>query len=123
MFYVIRAHNEMKKPYLLLFALAAMALVIPPSILDVLFQFNFVISILVLLAAFFYNRQRYLIFFPTVIFMATLLRLALNLASTRFVLLDGHSGIDAAGQVIQTFAYGVVGRHLTLGLCLFVVFN
>ncbi len=105
----------------LLIMLAMMMLPLPPILLDVLFTFNIVLSLLVLLVAM--NTLRPLDFavFPTVLLAATLLRLALNIASTRVVLLHGHQGGDAAGKVIEAFGEVVIGGNYAVGLVVFLI--
>jgi flagellar biosynthesis protein FlhA len=105
----------------LLIMLAMMMLPLPPLLLDILFTFNIVLSLLVLLVAM--NTMRPLDFavFPTVLLAATLLRLALNIASTRVVLLHGHQGGDAAGKVIEAFGEVVIGGNYAVGLVVFLI--
>jgi flagellar biosynthesis protein FlhA len=105
----------------LLIMLAMMMLPLPPILLDILFTFNIVLSLLVLLVAM--NTLRPLDFavFPTVLLAATLLRLALNIASTRVVLLYGHQGGDAAGKVIEAFGEVVIGGNYAVGLVVFLI--
>jgi flagellar biosynthesis protein FlhA len=108
-------------PVLIVMVLAMMVLPLPPFILDVLFTFNIAISILVLLVS--VNTRRPLDFavFPTVLLLTTLLRLSLNIASTRVVLLEGHTGPDAAGKVIEAFGHFLVGGNYTVGLTVFII--
>ena len=98
-------------PVLILMLLAMMVLPLPPLALDLLFTFNIALSLMVLLAAVYALRPLDFAVFPTILLIATLLRLALNLASTRVVLLEGHTGTDAAGKVIQAFGDFVVGGN------------
>ncbi|MCC6535486.1 MAG: flagellar biosynthesis protein FlhA [Burkholderiales bacterium] len=108
-------------PLLIVMVLAMMVLPLPPFLLDVLFTFNIAISILVLLVA--VNTRKPLEFavFPTILLVTTLLRLSLNIASTRVVLLEGHTGPDAAGKVIEAFGHFLVGGNYTVGLTVFVI--
>jgi flagellar biosynthesis protein FlhA len=108
-------------PALIVAVLAMMVLPLPPFLLDVLFTFNISLSILVLLVA--VNTRRPLEFavFPTVLLVTTLLRLSLNIASTRVVLLEGHTGPDAAGKVIEAFGHFLVGGNYTVGLTVFII--
>jgi flagellar biosynthesis protein FlhA len=108
-------------PILIVMLLAMMVLPLPPLALDVLFTFNIALSLLVLLASVYALRPLDFAVFPTILLIATLLRLALNLASTRVVLLNGHTGADAAGQVIQAFGNFVVGGNYTVGLVVFSI--
>lgn len=108
-------------PILILMLLAMMVLPLPPLALDVLFTFNIALSLMVLLAAVYALRPLDFAVFPTILLIATLLRLALNLASTRVVLLEGHTGTDAAGKVIQAFGDFVVGGNYAVGLVVFAI--
>jgi flagellar biosynthesis protein FlhA len=108
-------------PVLLLLMLAMMVLPLPPLMLDVLFSFNISLALVVLLAGVYSRRPLDMAVFPTVLLLATLLRLALNVASTRVVLLEGHTGTDAAGQVIRAFGDFVVGGNYAVGIVVFIV--
>ncbi|MFZ5757629.1 MAG: flagellar biosynthesis protein FlhA [Pseudomonadota bacterium] len=107
---------------LLLLALLAMVMVpMPTLLLDVLFTFNIAISLVVVLAVIYVARPLDLTVFPTVLLLVTLLRLALNVASTRVVLLNGHEGPGAAGEVIEAFGHFVVGGNYAVGLVVFAI--
>ncbi len=108
-------------PLLLLTMLAMLVLPLPAPVLDVLFTFNIALSLLVLLAAVYTERPLHFATFPTVLLVATLLRLSLNIASTRVVLLEGHTGTDAAGRVIQAFGEFVVGGSYAVGMVVFAI--
>lgn len=108
-------------PLLLFMMLVMMVLPLPPVALDILFTFNIALAMIVLLAAVYSERPLDFAVFPTVLLIATLLRLALNVASTRVVLLQGHQGTDAAGRVIQAFGEFVVGGNYTVGLVVFAI--
>src|SRR5476651_100892 len=108
-------------PLLLLAVLAMVILPLPPLALDVLFTFNIALSVLVVMAVVNVSRPLDFGIFPTVILLATLLRLALNVASTRVVLLHGHTGTNAAGQVIESFGEVVIGGNYTVGLVVFII--
>ena len=108
-------------PLLLLAMLAMVVLPLPPFMLDALFTFNISISLVVILAVIYVMRPLDLAAFPTVLLLATLLRLGLNVASTRVVLLEGHTGTDAAGKVIQAFGEFVVGGNYAVGLVVFAI--
>lgn len=108
-------------PILLFMMLVMMVLPLPPIVLDLLFTFNIALAMIVLLAAVYSSRPLDFAVFPTVLLIATLLRLALNVASTRVVLLEGHAGTDAAGRVIQAFGEFVVGGSYTVGLVVFAI--
>ena len=108
-------------PILLLTVLGMMTLPVPPFLLDVLFSFNIALAIVVLLVASYALRPLDFAVFPTILLVATLLRLALNVASTRVVLLEGHRGGDAAGKVIQSFGEVVIGGNYAVGLVVFLI--
>ncbi|MEE8058215.1 MAG: flagellar biosynthesis protein FlhA [Pseudomonadales bacterium] len=108
-------------PILLLTMLGMMILPVPPLLLDVFFSFNIALAIVVLLVAVYALRPLDFAVFPTILLVATLLRLALNVASTRVVLLEGHNGGDAAGKVIQSFGEVVIGGNYAVGLVVFLI--
>ena len=108
-------------PILVLAILAMMVIPLPPFLLDIFFTFNIALSLIVLLAVVYSLRPLEFAVFPTVILIATLLRLSLNVASTRVVLLNGHAGPDAAGKVIQSFGDFVVGGNYTVGFVVFAI--
>ncbi|MEK9822725.1 MAG: flagellar biosynthesis protein FlhA [Gammaproteobacteria bacterium] len=108
-------------PVLLVVMLMLMIIPLPPIALDMLFTFNIALSLLVLLAVVYTLRPLEFGVFPTVLLVATLLRLALNVASTRVVLLNGHQGTDAAGKVIQAFGDFVIGGDYAVGLVVFTI--
>ncbi len=108
-------------PVLLLLVLAMVTLPMPPFLLDVLFTFNIALSLVVLLVAVYSMRPLDFAVFPTILLVATLLRLALNVASTRVVLLEGHEGGDAAGKVIEAFGEVVIGGNYVVGLVVFAI--
>ena len=117
----ISARGNIGVPLLLLTLLGMMTLPVPPFLLDTLFSFNIALSIVVLLVSVYALRPLDFAVFPTILLVATLLRLALNVASTRVVLLDGHSGGDAAGKVIQSFGEVVIGGNYAVGLVVFLI--
>jgi flagellar biosynthesis protein FlhA len=108
-------------PLGVLAVLAMVVLPLPPLALDVLFTFNIALSLVVMMAVFYVARPLDFGVFPSVLLLATLLRLALNVASTRVVLLHGHTGTDAAGQVIHSFGEFVVGGNYAVGVVVFVI--
>lgn len=108
-------------PFLLVSMLAMMVLPMPPIVLDLFFTFNIALSLVVLLVVIYTIRPLDFSVFPTILLAATLLRLSLNVASTRVVLLEGHSGTSAAGNVIQSFGEFVVGGNYAVGLVVFAV--
>jgi flagellar biosynthesis protein FlhA len=108
-------------PLLLLVMLAMMMVPLPPLALDTLFTFNIALSIAILLTAVYVGRPLDFGVFPTILLIVTLLRLALNIASTRVVLLYGHTGTGAAGKVIEAFGDFVVGGNYAVGLVIFSI--
>lgn len=108
-------------PFLLLIILAMVTLPMPPFLLDVLFTFNIALSIVVLLVSVYAMRPLEFAVFPSILLVATLMRLALNVASTRVVLLYGHEGGDAAGKVIEAFGAVVIGGNYVVGLVVFFI--
>ncbi|MDT0633369.1 flagellar biosynthesis protein FlhA [Spectribacter hydrogenoxidans] len=108
-------------PVMLLVMLSMMVVPLPPIALDAFFSFNIALAIAILLAVIYVMRPLDFTAFPTVLLMVTLLRLALNVASTRVVLLEGHTGPDAAGQVIQAFGEFVIGGDYAVGLVVFAI--
>jgi flagellar biosynthesis protein FlhA len=108
-------------PLLLVVMLAMMVVPLPPLALDMLFTFNILLSLIVLLVAVYALKPLDFAVFPTVLLLTTLLRLALNVASTRVVLLHGHTGGDAAGQVIKAFGDFVIGGNYAVGVVVFAI--
>jgi flagellar biosynthesis protein FlhA len=115
------AQGNIGIPVLLLVLLAMMTLPVPPFLLDVSFTFNIALSLVVLLVSVYSMRPLDFAAFPTILLVSTLLRLALNVASTRVVLLEGHHGGAAAGKVIQAFGEVVVGGNYVVGLVVFII--
>ena len=108
-------------PAMLLLMLAMIVLPLPAIALDLLFTLSIALSIMVLMAAIYSRRPLDFGVFPTILLLATLLRLALNVASTRVVLLNGHTGTGSAGKVIEAFGEFVVGGSYAVGLVLFTI--
>lgn len=108
-------------PMLILSVLAMIILPLPPQLLDILFTFNIALAILVLLVSVSAKSPLDFSLFPTVILVATLMRLCLNVASTRVVLLEGHTGTASAGKVIQAFGEVVIGGNFIVGLVVFMI--
>lgn len=108
-------------PVLILMILAMMVLPLPPFLLDFLFTFNIALSLMVLLVSMFSEKPLEFAAFPAVLLFSTLLRLSLNVASTRVVLMEGHQGGDAAGKVIEAFGQFLVGGNFTVGLVVFLI--
>ena len=108
-------------PLLVILILAMMILPLPPFILDLLFTFNIALGLMVLLMAVYTARPLDFVAFPTVLLLTTLLRLSLNVASSRVVLMEGHTGPDAAGKVIEAFGHFLVGDDFAVGLVVFAI--
>ncbi|MDI9245896.1 flagellar biosynthesis protein FlhA [Marinobacter sp. CHS3-4] len=108
-------------PVMLMGLLGMMILPMPTFLLDVFFTFNITLSIVILLVCVYALRPMEFASFPTVLLVATLLRLALNVASTRIVLLNGHEGGDAAGKVIESFGAVLIGGNYAVGLVVFAI--
>jgi flagellar biosynthesis protein FlhA len=115
------ARNGLGVPVLVMVVLAMMVLPLPAFLLDVFFTFNISLSIMILLAVIYVRRALEFATFPTVLLGATLLRLGLNVASTRIVLMNGHTGSHAAGHVIAAFGEFVVGGNYAVGMVVFTV--
>ncbi|MFN8752077.1 MAG: FHIPEP family type III secretion protein, partial [Betaproteobacteria bacterium] len=108
-------------PVLIILVLGMMTLPLPTILLDLLFTFNIAVSMIVLLVALFARRPLDFSVFPTVLLVTTLLRLSLNVASTRIVLLEGHTGPGAAGKVIEAFGSFLIGGNYAVGVVVFVI--
>ena len=113
--------RQMLAPLLIVLILSMMVLPLPPFLLDIFFTFNIAISVMVLLVAMYTMKPLDFSIFPTVLLITTLLRLSLNVASTRIVLLQGHTGPDAAGKVIEAFGHFLVGGNYAVGIVVFVI--
>ena len=113
--------NRLAVPMLVLLILAMMILPLPTFMLDVLFTLNIALAMIVMLVSL--NARRPLDFsvFPTVLLLTTLLRLSLNVASTRIILMQGHTGPDAAGKVIESFGNFLVGGNYVVGFVVFLI--
>ncbi|KAB0480744.1 flagellar biosynthesis protein FlhA [Vibrio chagasii] len=116
-----RAMPAIGAPVMVLATLAMVVLPIPAFLLDMFFTFNIALAMVVLLVSVYTRRPLDFAAFPTVLLIATLLRLALNVASTRVVLLHGHEGGDAAGNVIEAFGNVVIGGNYAVGLVVFLI--
>ncbi len=115
------ARSGLGVPLLVMVVLAMMVLPLPAFLLDIFFTFNISLSIMILLAVIYVRRALEFATFPTVLLGATLLRLGLNVASTRIVLINGHTGAHAAGRVISAFGQFVVGGNYAVGMVVFTV--
>jgi flagellar biosynthesis protein FlhA len=108
-------------PVLIILILSMMILPLPPFLLDLLFTFNIALSIMVLLVSMYTMKALDFAAFPAVLLFTTLLRLSLNVASTRVVLMEGHTGPDAAGKVIEAFGHFLVGGNFAVGVMVFII--
>lgn len=108
-------------PGLVLVIMAMLVVPLPPLLLDILFTFNIVVGLVVIMVAIATRRPLDFSSFPSVLLFATMLRLALNVASTRVILVEGHTGTEAAGQVIASFGQFVVGGNYFVGFIIFVI--
>ncbi|MBN1086776.1 flagellar biosynthesis protein FlhA [Erwinia aphidicola] len=108
-------------PVLIMTILAMMILPLPTFVLDLFFTFNIVLSIMILLVAMFTQKTLEFSAFPTVLLFSTLLRLALNVASTRVILMEGHTGTGAAGAVVEAFGNFLVGGNFAIGIIVFII--
>lgn len=115
------AGRNVAAPTIIILLLSMMILPLPAVVLDVLFSFNIALSIMVLLIGLQTKKALDFIAFPTVLLMTTMLRLSLNVASTRVVLTEGHNGPDAAGKVIEAFGHFLIGGNYTVGIVVFVI--
>jgi flagellar biosynthesis protein FlhA len=108
-------------PLFIIMVLSMMVLPLPPFVLDLLFTFNIAMALMVMIVASYMVRPLDFAIFPTVILLTTLLRLSLNVASTRVVLLEGHTGPGAAGAVIESFGHFLIGGNFAVGLIVFAI--
>ncbi|WP_432727094.1 flagellar biosynthesis protein FlhA [Variovorax sp. W6] len=108
-------------PLLIIMILSMMVLPLPPFLLDLLFTFNIAMSVMVLLVSMYTMKALDFAAFPAVLLFSTLLRLSLNVASTRVVLMNGHTGPDAAGKVIEAFGHFLVGGNFAVGVMVFII--
>src|SRR3954462_11742926 len=108
-------------PVLICMILGMMILPLPPFLLDLLFTFNIALSVMVLLVSMYTMKALDFAAFPAVLLFSTLLRLSLNVASTRVVLMHGHTGPDAAGKVIEAFGHFLVGGNFAVGVMVFII--
>ncbi|HUX63891.1 MAG TPA: flagellar biosynthesis protein FlhA [Sulfuricella sp.] len=113
--------TKLAGPILIIMILGMMILPLPPILLDLLFTFNIALAMIVLLVSLYTTKPLEFAVFPTVLLVTTLLRLSLNVASARIVLLEGHTGPDAAGKVIEAFGHFLVGGNYTVGIILFII--
>ncbi|MFZ2403773.1 MAG: flagellar biosynthesis protein FlhA [Methylobacter sp.] len=112
---------ELGAPVVIVMVLSMLILPLPAFVLDLFFTFNIAFSLIILLVVVYTLKPLEFASFPTVILLATILRLALNVASTRIVLIEGHKGGDAAGKVIEAFGAFVIGGNFAVGLVVFAI--
>ncbi|BDB26269.1 flagellar biosynthesis protein FlhA [Cupriavidus sp. P-10] len=120
----LRSAGQMKAftgPLLIIMILGMMILPLPAFVLDLLFTFNIALAIMVLLVSMYTQKPLDFAAFPAVLLFTTLLRLSLNVASTRVVLLEGHTGPDAAGKVVEAFGHFLVGGNFAVGIVVFAI--
>ena len=113
--------RQLAGPLLIILILSMMVLPLPAFVLDLMFTFNIAVSVMVMLVAMYTRKPLDFSVFPTILLVTTLLRLSLNVASTRRVLLEGHTGPDAAGKVIEAFGHFLVGGNTAVGLVVFII--
>jgi flagellar biosynthesis protein FlhA len=115
------AAGSLAAPALIIMMLAMMVLPLPAFVLDLFFSFNLALSIIILLTSLYTVKPLDFMAFPTVLLVSTMLRLSLNVASTRIVLTEGHTGPDAAGKVIEAFGHFLIGGNYTVGIVVFAI--
>jgi flagellar biosynthesis protein FlhA len=113
--------NALAAPVIIILLLAMMVLPLPAFILDVFFSFNIALSVIVLLTSLYTVKPLDFMAFPTILLVSTMLRLSLNVASTRVVLTEGHTGGAAAGKVIEAFGHFLIGGNYTVGIVVFII--
>ncbi|NDE42198.1 MAG: flagellar biosynthesis protein FlhA, partial [Betaproteobacteria bacterium] len=113
--------NELSIPVLVLLIMGMLVIPLHPVLLDFLFTFNIAASVLIIMIAIRVRKPLEFSSFPTILLFATMLRLALNVASTRVVLVDGHTGPDSAGKVIAAFGEFVIGGNYVVGFIIFAI--
>jgi flagellar biosynthesis protein FlhA len=116
-----KAVRVLMAPLVVVMILAMMVLPLPAFALDLLFTFNIAMALMVMMVAAYMVRPLDFAAFPAVILLTTLLRLSLNVASTRVVLLEGHTGAAAAGKVIESFGHFLIGGNFAVGLIVFAI--
>jgi flagellar biosynthesis protein FlhA len=113
--------GSLAAPILIIMLLAMMILPLPAFVLDLFFSFNIALSVIVLLTSLYTVKPLDFMSFPTILLVSTMLRLSLNVASTRVVLTEGHTGADAAGKVIEAFGHFLIGGNYTVGIVVFII--
>ncbi|WP_289281939.1 flagellar biosynthesis protein FlhA, partial [Methylophaga sp. UBA5088] len=114
-------NGQLATPMLLVALLAMVILPLPAFMLDMLFTFNIALSLVIVLASIYMLKPLHFAAFPSILLIATLLRLALNVASTRIILMEGHTGAAAAGNVIEAFGEFVIGGNYAVGFVVFAI--
>ncbi|EWS62837.1 Flagellar biosynthesis protein FlhA [Hydrogenophaga sp. T4] len=113
--------NGLAAPMLVITVLSMMVLPLPPWLLDTFFTLNIALALVVMMVSAYMRRPLDFSVFPTVLLLTTLLRLSLNVASTRVVLLEGHTGPGAAGAVIEAFGHFLIGGNFAVGFIVFAI--
>ncbi|MDB5950477.1 MAG: flhA, partial [Massilia sp.] len=113
--------SALAAPMIIILLLAMMVLPLPAFVLDVFFSFNIALSVIVLLTSLYTVKPLDFMAFPTILLVSTMLRLSLNVASTRVVLTEGHTGGAAAGKVIEAFGHFLIGGNYTVGIVVFII--
>ncbi len=113
--------NDLSIPGLVLLIMGMLVIPLPPMVLDVLFTFNIASALLIIMIAIKVRKPLEFSSFPSVLLFATMLRLALNVASTRVILVNGHEGHDAAGKVVAAFGEFVIGGNYVVGFIIFII--
>lgn len=116
-----RGASALAAPIFIIILLAMMILPLPAFVLDVFFSFNIALSVIVLLTALYTVKPLDFMAFPAILLISTMLRLALNVASTRIVLTEGHTGGAAAGKVVEAFGHFLIGGNFTVGIVVFII--
>jgi flagellar biosynthesis protein FlhA len=113
--------NALAAPIIIILLLTMMVLPLPAFVLDVFFSFNIALAVIVLLTSLYTVKPLDFMAFPTILLVSTMLRLSLNVASTRVVLTEGHTGGAAAGKVIEAFGHFLIGGNYTVGIIVFII--
>jgi flagellar biosynthesis protein FlhA len=116
-----QASRALAAPILIIMMLAMMVLPLPAFALDIFFSFNIALSIIILMTSLYTVKPLDFMAFPTVLLVSTMLRLSLNVASTRVVLTEGHTGPDAAGKVVEAFGHFLIGGNYAVGIVVFII--
>ncbi len=116
-----RNKSSLAAPILIIMLLAMMVLPLPAFVLDIFFSFNIALAVIVLLTSLYTVKPLDFMAFPTILLVSTMLRLSLNVASTRVVLTEGHTGGAAAGKVIEAFGHFLIGGNYTVGIVVFII--